>query len=125
MALADALASATRRPFTFCYLSGMGADQSESSWLPWEKLTRHIKGRTEKDLLALQSRHQQFHVHCYRPGGILPLDTGRLSSILLAPIAIRVDTLARALIVGATDPALADGWPVIANSQIKQLARRS
>ncbi|MET1071491.1 MAG: hypothetical protein ABWY11_02470, partial [Umezawaea sp.] len=52
LALGTAMA-ATGRPFTFCYLSGAGADPEEDSKIPWERVTRHLKGRTEKDLRAL------------------------------------------------------------------------
>lgn len=125
LALAAGLAARARRPFTFCYLSGMGADQSESAWLPWERLTRHIKGRTEKDLLELQQRFAGFSVHCYRPGGILPRDTGALARALLAPIAIGVDTLADGLIAGAAanHTGMFRAGPVIGNAAIKRLAR--
>lgn len=125
LALAAGIAARARRPFTFCYLSGMGADQSESARLPWERLTRHIKGRTEKDLSGLQQRFPAFSVHCYRPGGILPRDTGPLVRALLAPIAIGVDTLADGLIAGAAaaDAGLFRACPVIGNAAIKRLAR--
>jgi nucleoside-diphosphate-sugar epimerase len=67
LALAAGIAARSDRRFTFCYLSGMGADPSERAWLPWEKETRHLKGRTEKDLLALQTAHPDFCVHNFRP----------------------------------------------------------
>jgi nucleoside-diphosphate-sugar epimerase len=124
LALASGIAARARRPFAFCYLSGMGADQDESAWLPWEKLTRHIKGRTERDLLALQRHFPGFSVHCYRPGGILPRGAGVVARTLLAPIAVGVDTLADALIAGAADPGLAGSLGVISNHGIKRLAGR-
>ncbi|HEY2206884.1 MAG TPA: hypothetical protein VGH99_20680 [Pseudonocardia sp.] len=121
LALASRLAGATPGPFTFCYLSGMGADQTESARLPWQRLTRHLKGRTEKDLLALAGGHPDFAVHCFRPSGILPREVNPAARLLLAPVAIRVDELAGALVgvaAGATPPAPA----VIPRSRIRKLA---
>lgn len=123
LALASAMAATTSKPFRFCYLSGMGADQSESAWLPWEKLTRHLKGRTEKDLLKLQDRYPCFSVNCMRPGGILPRDAGAMSRLLLAPIAIGVETLAEGMITAATHAALFRTSPVTGNSGIRHLAK--
>jgi hypothetical protein len=47
-------------PFAFCYLSGMGADPTETAWLPWEKETRRLKGRTELDLQVLSAKYPGF-----------------------------------------------------------------
>jgi hypothetical protein len=123
LTLARGVAIRARRPFSFCYLSGMGADPSETARLPWERLTRHLKGRTEKDLGRLQADHPHFGVHNFRPGGILPADAHALSRLLLAPIAIGVGELADAMIAGALQPRLFRQWPVIGNGNIKQLAR--
>ncbi|BBZ28915.1 hypothetical protein MMAD_32100 [Mycolicibacterium madagascariense] len=120
LALAAPVAAAATRPFTFCYLSGMGASQREDAHLPWERLTRNLKGRTEKDLLALAEEHDDFHVHCFRPGGILTVDVGGLTHRLTAPIAVRVDDLATALIAVATGLGAGD---VVTNSEIKKIAR--
>jgi len=121
LALAEPVATQAARPFTFCYLSGMGASQSEDVHLPWERMTRQLKGRTEKDLITLAEGHQFFDVHCFRPGGILPLDVGGLTQHLAAPIAVRVDDLATALIAVATG-ARGTGY-VVTNSEIKKIAR--
>lgn len=130
LALATRLASAraagprrTAGPFVFCYLSGMGADQSEKARLPWQRLTRHLKGRTERDLLALGATHPDFDVRCFRPGGILPADTLPVVRLLLAPIAVTVDRLATALSRVASR-AVPHTPPVIPNSQIRALSRR-
>lgn len=123
LSLAREIASAAaRRPFSFCYLSGMGADPTETARLPWQKLTRHLKGRTERDLSALQSAHPQFCVHHVRPGGILPADTSRALATLLAPIAVPVDDLAKAM-VACCDPTLFGRLPLVTNAQIRRLAK--
>jgi hypothetical protein len=123
LALARPLAARARAPFSFCYLSGMGADPSESAWLPWEKLTRHLKGRTEKDLLALAAAHPQFSAHCFRPAGILPVGSSRVAHALLAPIVVGVDVLADALVDVATAPGFRGRAPRITNGAIKKLTR--
>jgi nucleoside-diphosphate-sugar epimerase len=124
LALATGIAGRARRPFTFCYLSGMGADPSESAWLPWERATRHLKGRTEKDLQALQSRHRLLKVRCFRPGGILPDETNSMVRILLAPIVVSVGELADALIAEAVDQGAFPDTPTILNGDIKRIAQR-
>lgn len=123
LALAEGVAARARAPFTFCYLSGMGADPSETARFPWEKLTRHLKGRTEKDLAGLQSRYPQFCAHCFRPGGILPDDANPVLRFLLAPIVVGVGELSDAMIAGASHKALFRHWPVVSNRDIKRLAR--
>jgi nucleoside-diphosphate-sugar epimerase len=98
LSFARLVAARTTAPFTFCYLSGMGADPTETARLPWQRLTRHLKGRTERDLRQLAREHPGFEVHCFRPGGILPADTGPLLRALLSPIAVGVDQLVTALV---------------------------
>lgn len=122
LAMAEGVARRAKAPFTFCYLSGMGADPSETSAVPWEKLTRHLKGRTEKDLGHLQTLYPLFGVHCFRPGGILPDDANPLLRSLLASIVVGVGELSEAMIAGA-DAGLFRQWPVIGNDAIKRLAR--
>jgi hypothetical protein len=61
LALATVAADAAG-PFVFCYLSGAGADPGETSTFPWERLTRHLKGRTEQDLRAPADAHPRFTV---------------------------------------------------------------
>ncbi len=124
LALAAGIAARKSGRFIFCYLSGMGADPTETARLPWEKLTRHLKGRTEKDLQALQSRHPGFCTHAFRPGGILPDDANRLLRLAVAPIAVSVGEVADAMIEGALDERLFQQWPMIGNRDIKRLARR-
>lgn len=123
LALARAIAARAAEPFRFCYLSGMGADPTESSRLPWERATRHLKGRTEKDLQALAAQHTCFRAVCFRPGGILPRGASRVLRRALAPIALGVDDLARALIavaLGEREPAS----PTLSNADIQRLAAR-
>jgi nucleoside-diphosphate-sugar epimerase len=109
-------------PFAFCYLSGMGADPSETAWLPWEKQTRRLKGRTEQDLQTLSDKYPGFGAYSFRPGGVLPSDASRLVEFALAPIVVNVGTLARAMVSVAVDPSTAQ--PTIYNADIKQIARR-
>lgn len=123
LALARMVAQAEQQRFSFCYLSGMGADPSEQARLPWEKLTRHIKGRTERALRELQESHPLFCAHSFRPGGILPEGASRWVRLGLAPIVVGVDELARALVRGAIDPGLFGSWPLVRNADIKRLAR--
>lgn len=121
LALAQALAERAQGPFTFCYLSGMGADPNERARLPWEKLTRHVKGRTERDLCSLQARYPQFCVHNFRPGGVLP-DERWLQRALFAPIVVSARELADAMIHAAITPALFRQAPLVDNASIKRLA---
>jgi hypothetical protein len=123
LALAEGVAARAKNPFAFCYLSGMGADPTETARLPWERLTRHLKGRTEKDLHALQERHPTFCVHAFRPGGILPDDTNGLVRFALSPIAVGVGQLADAMIEGAIEEPLFRQWPIIRNGDIWRLAK--
>jgi nucleoside-diphosphate-sugar epimerase len=121
LAFADSIAGAVERAFCLCYLSGMGADPTESARLPWEKHTRHLKGRTEKDLQTLSAQHSHFSAISFRPGGILPRGTAPWSKGLLAPIAIGVEQLARAMIRVALKPSLAS-TQTLSNAQIRQIS---
>jgi nucleoside-diphosphate-sugar epimerase len=109
-------------PFAFCYLSGMGADPTESAWLPWEKETRHLKGRTELDLQTLSDKYPEFSAYSFRPGGILPLESNGLVEFALAPIVVNVRKLAKAMVSVAVDPSTAQ--PTIYNADIKRIAQR-
>jgi len=108
--------------FAFCYLSGMGADPTETAWLPWEKETRRLKGRTELDLQVLSYKYPGFGAYSFRPGGVLPPDANRLVEFALAPIVVNVGALARAMVSVAVDPSIAQ--PTVYNSDIKQIAQR-
>lgn len=125
LALAEGVARRATTPFTFCYLSGMGADRTETATFPWEKLTRHLKGRTEKELAELQARYEQFCVHCFRPGGILPDSANLLLRFLMSPIVVRVGELSDAMIIGATNDSLFRQRPILGNHDIKKLAREA
>ena len=107
-------------PFSFCYLSGMGADPTESSRLPWERVTRHLKGRTERDLAALTRERPGFATYAFRPGGILPVEGNRLVERLLAPLVVRVDVLAAAMIDVAVR---GHARRTIQNHEVKTIAR--
>jgi nucleoside-diphosphate-sugar epimerase len=109
-------------PFAFCYLSGMGADPSETAWLPWEKQTRRLKGRTELDLQELSEKYPGFSAYSFRPGGVLPPDASRWVEFALAPIVVNVGALAKAMVSVAVDPSIAQ--PTVYNSDIKQIAQR-
>jgi len=50
---------------TFCYVSGMGTDETEKGRSMWAR----VKGRTENDLQKLPFRG----VYCFRPGFIKPV----------------------------------------------------
>jgi uncharacterized protein YbjT (DUF2867 family) len=67
LTLAAATALAARNPrMVFVYVSGAGADSSETSTTMWER----VRGKTENALLALPFRG----VYIFRPGMIEPLD---------------------------------------------------
>lgn len=67
MTLAAAEALARRNPrMAFVYVSGAGADSSETSRTMWER----VRGKTENALLKLPFRA----VYIFRPGMIEPLD---------------------------------------------------
>jgi nucleoside-diphosphate-sugar epimerase len=123
LALANGIASREGKRFTFCYLSGMGADPSETAWFPWEKLTRHLKGRTEKDLGALQNRYREFCAHSFRPGGVLPDETVGILRLVLAPIAVSVGELSKAMIEAAAEDQFFRRRSIITNGDIKRLAK--
>jgi nucleoside-diphosphate-sugar epimerase len=122
LAFARAMAGRARGHFTFCYVSGMGADPAESSRSWWERTTRHLKGRTERDLRALEAGQGDLSVRCFRPGGILRRGSSAWIHRLLAPWVIGVEELAEGLVLAATtrDVPL-DG--TIENADIKALAR--
>jgi nucleoside-diphosphate-sugar epimerase len=114
LALARGLAARHPR-MVFVYLSGMGADPAGTARLPWERLTRRLKGRTERDLQALD-----LVVRCLRPGGVLTASTSLLVRRLLAPIALGVDELAAALVRCALDPDVAP--PTVRHAALRRLA---
>lgn len=105
------------QPFRFCYLSGMGADPTERACLPWERTTRHLKGRTERDLDAVAKTHPQFRAHSFRPGGVL-LDAQRRTRRWLAPITVSVSELGQAMARVALD---GDARPLLLNRDIQRL----
>jgi nucleoside-diphosphate-sugar epimerase len=104
IAFASAALPNAEGPFAFCYLSGLGADPSQTSRLPWQRLTRYAKGRTEKDLQALAQAHLGCTVHCFRPGGILKKGTSHWVSRVFGRLVVGVDQLASELIETAIDP---------------------
>jgi uncharacterized protein YbjT (DUF2867 family) len=122
IACATAIAERLRHPFHFCYLSGMGADPTESAWLPWERRTRYLKGRTERALRDIQGSRSLFHSTSFRPAGILPKSTGSPVMSLLSPIAVRVDVLAKAMVRRAS-AMVQEPYRVLSNAQIKHYAR--
>jgi nucleoside-diphosphate-sugar epimerase len=115
LALALSLAPAS---FRFCYLSGMGADPTERAWFPWERETRHLKGRTERHLWGLEKQRPGFRAYCFRPGGILP-DSEQRTRRWLAPITVSVSELARAMIRVAIE---GSAQPLLLNRDIQRLA---
>ncbi|KAF8455777.1 hypothetical protein BDZ91DRAFT_626506, partial [Kalaharituber pfeilii] len=65
------IAAASEKRFRFVYLSGWGADITESKWRPFDKDTMYVKGRVESDLFALTRKHPQpekFELYTFRPG---------------------------------------------------------
>jgi hypothetical protein len=123
LTFARAVARRATERFTFCYLSGMGADPTETARFPWERLTRHLKGRTERDLTTLQNKHPLFCAHNFRPGGILPVTAHAALDYVLAPLVVRVGVLAEAMIIAAMEPTFFRRVPLLHNSDIKRLAR--
>lgn len=49
---------------SFCYISGAGADSTETSMIMWAR----VKGKTENDLLRINHRY----IYIFRPGFLLP-----------------------------------------------------
>ena len=120
LAFARAVAARLQRPFRFGYLSGMGADPSGRSSFPWEKMTRHLKGRTERDLAGLTQEFPLFRATSFRPGGILPETASSITNLLLSPIAIRVDRLAAAMI-GEVTGSSTEPYRVLRNHALRRL----
>jgi nucleoside-diphosphate-sugar epimerase len=104
LAFARAAFAHASGPCGFCYLSGLGADPSQSSRLPWEKLTRYAKGRTEKDLQVLAHEYLGCTVHVFRPGGILKKGISPWLYRVFGSLVVGVDQLAHELIETAIDP---------------------
>jgi hypothetical protein len=123
IAFARAMAERANEDFTFCYLSGMGADPTETARFPWERATRHLKGRTERDLAALQRAYPLFCACNFRPGGILPSAASHILDWLLAPLVVRVGDLAEAMIIVGTEKRLLRKAPLLHNARIKQLSK--
>jgi nucleoside-diphosphate-sugar epimerase len=120
-ACATAIADRLTHSFRFGYLSGMGADPTETATFPWQRRTRHLKGRTERSLHALTERHPHFRATCFRPGGILPQSTSSLIDALLAPVVVRIDRLAIAMIDESVRN-VAEKYAVLNNSTIRKIA---
>ncbi|KAK9760372.1 hypothetical protein K7432_015679 [Basidiobolus ranarum] len=97
--------STLSKPFTFCYLSGAGADPTESQSFWFEQTTRYIKGRTEKDLTNLCTlKDNSLKVHIFRPAGILSASTfNDYVGWLLPSIAISVTKLTNVMLKIATN----------------------
>jgi hypothetical protein len=121
IACATAVSWRLKRPFRFGYLSGMGANPTETASFPWQKLTRHLKGRTERSLESLTERFANFNATSFRPAGILPKSTGKFVDTLLSPIAVRVDRLAHTMIEEAVRD-VAERYSVLNNSTIRKIA---
>jgi nucleoside-diphosphate-sugar epimerase len=119
LSFANVIANSLDHVLRFCYLSGMGADPAEKSTFPWQKATRHMKGRTERGLELLTKTRTAFHATSFRPGGILPRTTSGWADALLSPIAVRVDQLARAMIVEAEFNEL-PAYRVLSNGAIRK-----
>jgi nucleoside-diphosphate-sugar epimerase len=124
LSFASSMCDSLDHAFRFCYLSGMGADPAEKTVLPWQKTTRHMKGRAERGLENLAKTAGNFRASSFRPGGILPNATSGWLNTILSPIAIRVDMLCSAMITEA----LSEGLPtyrMLSNHAIRAVAERS
>jgi hypothetical protein len=121
IAFAREVSDGLAAPFTFCYVSGAGADPSETARIPWERETRLYKGRTERDLAALAQSHPRLTVFSFRPGGILPRTASPLVRVLAGPISIPVVALAAAMI-GTVKGKVRPLRSPVSNRQIKRLA---
>ena len=119
LTFAAAVVSHLRHPFRFCYLSGMGADPDEKSTFPWQRATRHMKGRAERGLAELTNAGGTFSATSFRSGGILPVTASHWTDILLSPIAVRVDQLARVMIHEATARGISP-YRVLSNYAIRR-----
>ncbi|KAI8818465.1 uncharacterized protein EV422DRAFT_167745 [Fimicolochytrium jonesii] len=116
--------------FRFCHVSGMSVTQNEDAVFPWQKITRNIKGRSERhlnDIHAAQPTFETYHLH---PAGIIPPKatetwTAFAVTAAIAPfIVVKVEDLAEALIYCALN-----GWEVpkdrvIGNGVIKTIAAK-
>ena len=121
IACATAIAHHLPHPFRFGYLSGMGANPTETARFPWHKPTRHLQGRTEHALQTLSEAGSGFQATCFRPARILPRSAGSWVNALLAPIAIRVDHLAHAMIEESTRN-IAERFSVLDNATLRKIA---
>jgi hypothetical protein len=92
-----------------------------STSAPGQRATRHLEGRTERDLLALPAG---VRLHRFRPAGILRRDTGWPVETLFSPISVRVDVLAEAMVRTVLDPAAAGPGPVISHAAVERLGAR-
>jgi uncharacterized protein YbjT (DUF2867 family) len=131
LTLAAARALGALNPgMVFCYVSGEGTDSSERGRLMWAR----VKGKTENDLLAMES----LRAYMFRPGYIQPLRGIRSKTPLyqgfytvvrplfpllekLAPKHVTTTTrCGRAMIAVALD-----GYPkrILENSDINSLAQ--
>jgi len=88
-------------PFTFLYLSGKYADQSERDDLWFMTATRHMKGKTEKALVDIVEHNPEtFKLRIFRPGGILPADSsmGHVMEGVFPSLFISTSDLAKAMV---------------------------
>jgi hypothetical protein len=90
--------------------------------LAWQRLTRTVKGETERDLRRLGRECPGFRPVSFRPGGIVRDRSGRPVRLLLAPLTVTRRELADALIAVSlgTVPGVPD---VVFNRDIQRLAR--
>ena len=106
----------------FCFLSGMGTDETQKSRMMWAR----IKGKTEKDLGDFN-----FRLYNFRPGFIHPVKGHKSSSVLgnilypfirnSARMCVEADEFGRAMI-----NATLSGYEklTLENPAIRELARR-
>jgi len=61
------------KPFKYVFVSGMGADQREQGgW--FQALFAKVKGRAERELVAMENEGGDIKVVNLRPGGIIPTE---------------------------------------------------
>ena len=123
IACATAIAERLNHPFRFGYLCNIAADRRTTTLLRQTRI-RQREGDTERALQTLTEENPHFRATTFRPARILAKTTSSLVDTLLAPIAIRVDHLALAMIEECTRNQ-AEHYAVLNNSTLRKIGNPS